>query len=76
MRLKIQKGSLQHAVIVQLKSPIVYKTGMVVKFLTNSIVLVKKGTKLPLSKRIKGKVYLPLKRLGYSRLVLISLGSI
>lgn len=71
---RAKKGELYKALVVQTKSFIKRKAGNSVSLQNNSVVLLKREGLVPLANRLRGYVYLELRKKGFSRIISMSLG--
>jgi large subunit ribosomal protein L14 len=69
---KVKKGQIYRAVVVRLKRPIKRLNSFIIKYVKNSIVILKKSELVPLGTRIKGSVFYELRLLGYMKIISLS----
>ena len=73
---RVKKGEIHKAVVVQTKSVVSRVGGNLVNFNDNAIVLLKKEGLLPFANRLRGYVFFELRKKGFIRVVIMSLGVI
>jgi large subunit ribosomal protein L14 len=75
-RKKIKKGKVYRGVIVQTKGWHTRPFGNKVAFLSNRVVILKRGENIPIGSRISRFVFFELRKRGYMKIVTLSPGQI
>jgi large subunit ribosomal protein L14 len=70
---KIKKGQIYRALVVRLNKKINRLSGISLRYLTNSVIILKKNELIPLGTRIFGSIYYEIRIKGYMKIIMLSL---